>query len=56
MHSSKKKMTKIKKDKKLRGDNEFKFGVHGYNDVLVLEDLGIEYLEQLLTLSETNVI
>lgn len=56
MYSSKK-MKKIKKDKKVRDvDHEFKFGVHGYNNVVVLEDLGVECLEQLLTLSETNLI
>lgn len=55
MHSSKK-MKKNKKDEKVRSGPEFKFRVHSYDDVVVLEDLGVEYLEQLLTISETNLI
>ncbi|KAL8122424.1 ethylene-responsive transcription factor 1B-like [Apium graveolens] len=56
MHASKMKMKKIQKEKKERDDHEFKFRVHDYGDMIILEDLGVEYLEQLLTLSETNLI
>ncbi|KAL1808000.1 hypothetical protein DCAR_0727400 [Daucus carota subsp. sativus] len=54
MHSSKKKkmMKKSRKEKTARDNQEMEYRMHSYDDVVVLEDLGVEYLEQLLTLSE----
>ncbi|KAK1379243.1 Ethylene-responsive transcription factor 1B [Heracleum sosnowskyi] len=50
MHSSKKKTKKNKIDHQV-ADQENR---NNNNNVVVLEDLGAEYLEQLLTLSETS--